>query len=140
MTYVLRLLKKACKEKFPSDKGRDKRPEKGFNCKPVSPDSDTPQFSEKSNSSDSGEGADDQLSDAPGSPGSDAAAIIEERRLRAYAAATARMQGTGGAVDESEHEDDGSRSPSPCPVRTKRVREDRDAKPEDFQDKRSRRD
>ncbi|KAI1785195.1 hypothetical protein LXA43DRAFT_149942 [Ganoderma leucocontextum] len=130
-SHVVSLFHDFCRQSFPSDKGEDKRPEKGYT--PCSPE--TPQFSELSGFTDFGAESDDRLEyagvAAPDAPapnafaelGPDADGEQDERRAPATVASDARE-------DELEY-DDGPRTPSPCPSRAKRGRED-DAAPGTF--------
>ncbi len=129
---VLALIEKISPQPFPEmDKGRDKRPEKGY--APCSPE--TPQFSEVSGFTDSdaesGEQLDDGGAEVPDGPGPNAFAPLAadadgERRGRRAA--------TVVSVTGEDHLEYGDRprTPSPtCLSRPKRGRED-DAAPATF--------
>nr|VWO95306.1 Cytochrome P450 monooxygenase AKT7 (EC (AK-toxin biosynthesis protein 7) [Ganoderma boninense] len=123
---VLMLFRQACGKAYPSDKGEDKRPEKGY--APRSPE--TPQFSSLPGFSDGGEESDDQAEDAPAPPSSpdasapDAIAAVEEQQYEDRPAGMVVSNGLEANMMDEPEDEGGPRTPSPCPSRPKRGRED----------------
>ena len=125
-THVVALFREACRQSFPSDKGKDKRPERGY--VPCSPE--TPEFSEISGFSDFGPESEYQLDEG-------SAALSDAPASNAFAELAINAEDSDGEPDEGRappaapeaEEDeleyyDGPREPSPCPARPKRGRED----------------
>ena len=131
---VVALFREACRQSFPSDKGKDKRPERGY--VPCSPE--TPEFSEISGFSDFGPESEYQLdegsaalSDAPASNPSAELAINAEDSDGEPEEGRAPPAAPEAEEDGLEYYD-GPREPSPCPPRPKRGRED-DVVPSDLE-------
>ena len=117
---VLALIEEIAIQPFPTlDKGKDKRPEKGY--APCSPE--TPQFSELSGFTDFGVESEDEAEDGglavPDAPAPSAFAELAaaDGGRSAHRAASAVPGASGGEVEHG----DSSRSPSPCPARPKRT-------------------
>ncbi|PIL33434.1 hypothetical protein GSI_04056 [Ganoderma sinense ZZ0214-1] len=127
---VLALIEEIAAQPFPQkDKGRDKRPEKGYS--PCSPE--TPQFSEVSDFPDPEAESDEEVADGstavPNAPAPAAFAKLAARIDDGDAVRRAAMVTSMIAEDVEFDDGPGPRTPSPCPSRPKRGRED-DTKPE----------
>ena len=117
--HVVALFRDCCVQSFPSYKGKDKRPEKGY--APCSPD--TPQFSELSGFTDFGVESEDEAEDrglaVPDAPAP--SAFVELAAADGGRNAHRATSVVPGACEDEPDDDDRSRSPSPCPARPKRA-------------------